>query len=297
MGRTTQRPRQRRTIRRALIAAAIAIPVGALGAAAPALAKVEPNQEFLPFVNCPVKVKGVRNCLVARTESGEFKVGSKTVPITKLITLEGGLKEGSTQLVPPTTGSALSKVPLPLPGGLIGLPGLEGLGGGATEVTATTELAGEVQVDESVLVTGSAPAVILPIKVKLDNTVLGKECYIGSDSAPIVLHLTTGTTSPPAPNKPITGNPGHLTVNAGATIFTISGNSLVDNSFAAPGVAGCGESLSALINPIVDVDSGLPAAAGQNTAILNGTILEASAREVKRSHVIKKPKKEKAPKA
>jgi hypothetical protein len=282
---------------RLLIAAAISIPLGVMGAAAPALAKVEPNQEFLPFVNCPVKTHGVRYCLVARTMSGEFTVGSKTVPITKTITLEGGLKEGSTQLIPPTTGSILSKTPLPLPGGLVGIPGGEGLGGELTEVTATTELAGEVQVNEANLSSGSAPAVELPIKVKLDNPVLGKECFIGSDSNPIVLHLTTGTTSPPPPNKPISGNPGHLEINKDLTIFTILGNSLVDNAFAAPGVAGCGEGLSSLIDPIVDLDSGLPAAAGHNTAILNGTVLEAAAREVKKSHIIKKPKKEKAPKS
>ena len=49
-------------------------------------------------------------------------------------------------------------------------------------------------------------AVTLPLKVKLSNEMLGEECYIGSDAEPIVLHLTTGETAPPAGTEPIRGS-------------------------------------------------------------------------------------------
>jgi hypothetical protein len=51
------------------------------------------------------------------------------------------------------------------------------------------------------------------VKVRLENPFLGSECYVGSNSSPVVLNLTTGTTSPPAPNKPIKGTVGNIEVN------------------------------------------------------------------------------------
>lgn len=275
----------RRFVALAVFAAVVSL---SLAGASAALAKTEPNPEFLPFVNCPIQNKAVRACIVSTVTSGEFTLGNKTVPVSKPIVLQGGLEEGSTELIPPSSGEELSKTPLPVPGGLVGLEL-----GAPTEVTATTELAGPVQVDESKLADGNGVAVTLPIKVKLDNPVLGAECYVGSAATPIVLKLTTGTTSPPPPNKPITGKPGTLTTNPELSIFTITGSSLVDNSFSAPGAEGCGGALSAVVDEAVNLQVGLPAEAGKNTAVLNGTIQETFAKPLKKSKVIKKPKKEK----
>jgi hypothetical protein len=63
-------------------------------------------------------------------------------------------------------------------------------------------------------------------------------------------------------------------------IGKLSGVSLVDNAFAAPGVNGCAGALALLIDPLVDVDAGLPAASGHNTAVMNGTVLNTEARLV-----------------
>lgn len=257
----------------------------AAGALAPqsALAKAQPNPEFAQFSQCPVTVKKVAKCLVAHTTSGEFKLGNKTVKINKTITLQGGLEERSHVLVPAADGETLSRTPLKIPGGLTGVEGLEG-----AEITATTELAGPVEVFAENL-EGAGTAVVLPIKVKLESSaLLGEECYVGSEAEPIVLHLTTGTTNPPAPNKPISGNPGTATFNEALTIVTINGNSLVDNSFAAPGANGCGGALSAVIDEVVDLQSGLPAAAGSNTAILSGSLAETTPKLVKKAKVIPK---------
>ena len=123
----------------------------------------------------------------------------------------------------------------------------------------------------------------LPIRVHLENPFLGSECYIATNTHPLVIPFTTGTTSPPAPNTPISGSPGELAFNDGGTILTISKNSLVNNSFAAPEATGCGGVFAFLIDPIIDAKLGLPAAAGQNTAILDGTLKVGNAESVKAS--------------
>lgn len=257
-----------------------------LGALAPAAAdaKTQPNPEFERFAHCPVTVKKVTECLVAVTSNGEFKLANKTVKITKPITLQGGIEEDSRALVPASDGGTLSRAQLPVPGGLLGIEGLESVGG---EVLAVTELAGPVQVFPANL-EGAGTAVEMPLKVKLENALLGESCYVGSESEPIVLRLTTGTTSPPAPNEPIEGDPGSASFNAALTIITISGVSLVDNSFSAPGANGCGGALSLLLDEAVNLQVGLPSASGNNTAILDGSLAEAAPVSVKKAKVIPK---------
>jgi len=119
----------------------------------------------------------------------------------------------------------------------------------------------------------------LPLKIHLENPLLGSGCYIGSNAHPVVIEFTSGTTSPPAPNKPITGKPGENKFSAGG-VLTNTGNELVNNSYAAPGAEGCGGIFSFLIDPILDSKLGLPSAAGHNTAILRGTLQAASAEAV-----------------
>ncbi|HEX7609271.1 MAG TPA: hypothetical protein VF380_01235, partial [Solirubrobacteraceae bacterium] len=169
-----------------------------------------------------------------------------------------------------------------------GLTGIEGLGG---EVTASTELVGPVYLNPFKVVGREGTGVTLPIRVHLENPALGESCYIGNESDPVTLKLTSGKTSPPAPNTPIEGSPGKLTTNEGASILTLHANKLVDNAFPAPAAEGCGGSLALLLNPIVNADAGLPAAAGHNTAILTGTVMESAASFVKQAHVVPKPKK------
>ena len=84
-----------------------------------------------------------------------------------------------------------------------------------------------------------------PTQIKLSNPFLGNTCYDGSNSDPIQIKYTTGTTSPPPPNEPLEGKPGGVfSTNEGAIAHIVEGK-LVDNSFAAPGVTGCGVAGSA----------------------------------------------------
>ena len=107
--------------------------------------------------------------------------------------------------------------------------------------------------------TGAA-SLNISVRVKLEGNPgvdLGSSCFIG----PIALNLTTGTTSPPLPNLPITGVP--YDADAGTA-------TLVNNSFNVPGATGCG--LFGVANSSINTELGLPAAAGKNTARLVGVV-------------------------
>jgi hypothetical protein len=179
--------------------------------------------------------------------------------------------------VAPTDGAPeLSKTPLVLPGGLLGIELL----GNLTEVTVTAEMAGPIKMFLAHALEGKGVAASLPIKAKLDNLLLGPSCYIGSDSEPISLNLTTGTTNPPPPNTPITGDPGITHLNFYGHLEQ-SHVSLVDNAFSSPGANGCGGPVIELVvDPSVDLKAGLPSPAGENTAIMNGEVQFIPSREL-----------------
>lgn len=258
-----------------------------------------PKGEFAPFKDCPLSTPGIENCLFSEATSGEFTVGKRTVPISKTIILQAGFKFNSVtekiEVVGAEDGNTLSKTALPVPGGLLNVVAPEFLpkflqeifnnfiNEGITGVTATTELAApasHIGLSTENLLFEEGTALSLPLKIKLDNTFLGSACYVGSNAAPIVINFTTGTTSPPAPNKPIKGSAGTFEANESFTLITLNGGKLVNNSFAAPGAEGCGGFLSFLIDPAVNGALGLPAAAGHNTAILQGKLSTAAASAV-----------------
>jgi hypothetical protein len=300
---TENNPRRLTRVRRRTLVVAVAVmaPLAALGVASPALATVHhPTGIFAPFADCPLSNSSTENCIFATTKSGEFKVGKKTVPIVNTITLQGGFSGtgSSIKFIAAENGETLSKTAQPVPGGLLGivapsfLPGFlqelfnEFINKGVTGVTATTELAApasSIGLDTENLVDEEGIALSLPVKVKLSNAFLGESCYIGSNSHPIVIEFTTGATSPPPPNKSIHGKAGTFGEEDDFALIRFTNNTLVNNSFAAPGAEGCGGIFSFLIDPAVNAELGVPAAAGNNTAILNGTLETANAAAVKAS--------------
>jgi len=291
-------------IRRAIVAvAAVVASAAMLAVASPALAVIHhPKGEFAVFAECPLNNPEAPFCIVAKTESGEFSIGKEKVPITNPITLQGGVAnflEPNEKFYAAENGNTLTKSPQKVPGGLTGLVKcneisnfLERLAceavfeNGLTGVTATTELAGpasSIGVHAEALLHDSGIALSLPLKIHLENPLLGNSCYIGSNAHPIVIEFTPATTSPPPPNEPITGKAGELSGNEAGTIVFNKGNELVNNSYPSPGAEGCGGIFSFLIDPIVDSKLGLPSAAGKNTAILSGTLEVTVAEFVKAS--------------
>jgi hypothetical protein len=266
----------------------------ALSLAAPALAQLK--GDWVVFAQCQVKNPEVSFCIHATNTGGELQIGKVTIPINKAITFQGGSIEdpntGQEKFVGAYNGETLSKTPLSVPGGLAAvvdptsLPkGLHEvyeklITEGLTGVTATIELVGNPGISLANLLQEQDVALELPIRVKLSNPFLGEECYIGSQANPVTLALTTGTTSPPKPNKPITGTAGTLSFEDSSEILVIAGYQLVDNAFSVPGAAGCGGIYSAFIDPAVNARMGLPSAAGHNTAVLSGTMQVAAASDV-----------------
>jgi len=278
----------------ALVLAAAAMLV--LAAAVPAMAE---SKDFEVFKQCPTKNPAVNLCVFVQSSGGEFTIGNKTVPVNKTITLQGGsiLNEetGAETFVAAANGETLSKTPLTVPGGLIGIKAPTWwpkfiqewfnklINEGFTGVTATSELVGTPGISRSNLLSTEGVALSLPVRLHLNNAILGSECYVGSKAHPVTFNLTTGTTSPPAPNKPITGAVGELEFKDEFTLVIIKGNKVVDNAFSAPGTEGCGGIFSFLVNGLVSEILGVPAAAGHNTAILEGSLQNATAEAVKKA--------------
>jgi hypothetical protein len=273
----------------AVVAAALMV----LAFAAPALA-TKPTGDFVNFGECPLSNPSVNQCIFAQTTSGQFSIGSTEVPITKTITLQGGLifieePRSETFVDAKNPANTLSKTPQNVPGGLLkivaplGWPEIlqvifnEFISKGITGVNASTELVGTPTLNRLNLLFASGTALSLPVRVHLENSFLGSKCYVGSASKPVTVNLTTGTTSPPLPNLPITGSPGEPEFKDEGALVIVKKNSLVDNSFSAPTAEGCGEQIlfgifTGIIDSAVNSELGLPSEAGHNTAVLNGQL-------------------------
>ncbi|WP_051970674.1 hypothetical protein [Kitasatospora azatica] len=241
--------------------------------------------------NCPIASGPLQEpsdlqvgCVVSVTRAGTFTIGTTTVPLTSPITLQFGVYwDKSAPQVTFPDGSSANQYATVAPSGAklltaqpaqITIPGIINFLPGLTSVFAQVELAGQVT-DFTPLAAGeSYPVFKLPVKLHLYNAFFGGNCYIGSNSSPIVLRPTTGTTAPPAPAQPMTGDPGTIAVNTdpngfGSVIASFSGATLVDNTFAVPGASGCG--LGGSLDWIIDLAMGIPAGAGKGSVSFQRT--------------------------
>jgi hypothetical protein len=266
-------------------------------------AMATPTGGYAVFAQCPTHAKKVNGCIYSPTESGYVKIGKQEVPIVNTQVLQGGLLRETEPFVKHLSealnGETLTKTPQKVPGGLLGLVKCNEITGSGwfekelrkacewvfeneyTGVNAITELAApasSVVLNTAAEQLGEGTALTLPVKVRLENPLLGSECYIGSEAEPITLNLTTGATT----GGP-TGKPGTQIEKEGGGILEISGLSLVSNTFTAPGATGCG--IFGLLDGLVNSKIGLPAAAGESTAVLNGKVELANSELVEESEI------------
>jgi len=276
----------------------LAIGLVALGLTASAQAKL--TGEFTRFANCPYKNEKAIKCIYSVTEGGEVVLGSKKVPIVNPVVLQGAYgepaeeKEGAEfyPMIAATNGVTLSKSPQPVPGGLAGLVNCKeikepifratcelALENGVTGVNSTLELArpaSEIRISENNLAGEIGTALQLPVKFHLENPFLGSNCYVGSSTNPVIWKLSSAS--------PGFGGEGEFL--EGFKIVKLKGNVLVDNTWSAPGVTGCGGPLvELLLNPVVNTSAGLPAAAGKNKAVLKNTIYQSAAVTVNQNDI------------
>ena len=286
-------------------AALLVVALASLAFAGSATAKL--TKEFTRFQNCPYTNAEVKRCLYSVTSGGEVVLGSKKVPIVNPVTLQGGYGKPNFEEESPeflfakffaaTNGITLSEASQPVPGGLAGFVNCKEISNfllriscegifenGLTGVNSTVQLArpaSEIRISENHLAEGEGIALKLPVKARLENPLFGSNCYVGSSSNPIIWNLTSGVTNPPKGTAPITGKVGEVEFLEEARILRLTGNEIVDNTWAAPAASGCGGLFSFIIDPIVNASSGLPAAAGKNVAREKNTVYTTTASAVK----------------
>ncbi len=240
----------------AVVAALVAVAL-----MAPMASAATPAPGYEQFAGCPSRTEFsyISACIRSTVTGGRFKIGNKEVPIEKAIVLSGGTNREEGQFTYNSKGG-LTVVKQKVPGGVVGLTGLtwllELLGSEALTLYSAAELVG------TPVLNGFAEFT-LPLKFHLINGTLGSNCYIGSASNPVTLHLTAGTSGK------LTGTVPNISEDA-LEIIHLKGGKYVDGLFAAPGASGCVLTLFGFIpisiNGLVNSSSGLPAASGTNEA-------------------------------
>jgi len=108
------------------------------------------------------------------------------------------------------------------------------------------------------------------IKVQLINPLLGNNCYVGTDQNPIVVNpqLSVG----PGGGLKVLHDPNPA-AHPDTEVLKITKAIATDNTFVAPAVTGCGPGgvANIAIDEALDTATGLPAASGSNSLVLNGT--------------------------
>ncbi|HYV16429.1 MAG TPA: hypothetical protein VE972_10450 [Conexibacter sp.] len=219
---------------------------------------------FPDYTGCPRTISGVSICVDVQDTSGALNIKGFNVPLGRSLEIRGGFIPNGTErpdFVPATGTNGFISQAVPVPGGLLGIEWLPG-----NSVLAITELAGS---PSAIHFDVESQGLSVPVKVRLVNVLLGMDCHIGTNSRPVVLNFTTGTTSPPAPNRPIRGHLGEIS-STEEQIF-IRDVLDVENSFAVPGATECGLGLG-LINTLVNLKLRLPSAAGNNSVEVHNDI-------------------------
>ena len=247
-----------------------------------------PKGMFAPFTNCPLKDTFMQQtvvntaCTAGEATSGTITIGNITTQVTEPVNVQFGFGAPidhslfPSPAIPPLAGPSAITTTKPdlIPESLttaLGCstatdPTIQNMCTQAqadpadNQVFALAQDAGNIQNFD--LFTWEQP-----MKFKLINPLLGNNCYIGTDSDPVVLHPqlqgTPGTTLTVQfdPNVP----------NHDAGVLALNDVNAVDTTFSAPTVVDCGPGGAAdyAVNHALNVSSGLPAASG-NSLTLNG---------------------------
>lgn len=273
----------------AAVAAAFATAAAVVTATAPTAAAAAPPTLaglWAPLNRCPVDapamlaadgISVISSCVSSSAATGTIKLGSTTIT-TGATDLQLGLvnNEGVYSTVAPS-GGAVVGAPVDIPGGILGLmcpskiPVISDIcdkvvNSPLNRVTATIESAGAPRdFDLAAGVTTGAPILTLPVKIRLSNPFLEPNCYIGSNSNPILLKPANLT----APTASIVGFDADGSPNPAGEMgyLSLTGASQGDSTFAVPGATGCG--LFGLLSGAVNLKQGLPSPAGRNSLVLN----------------------------
>lgn len=268
----------------ALVTAAVLMPLSA--ASASVQSSVTLNGDWAPFNRCPVdntamlQADGANQaplCVASSSPAGTIKIGNMA-PSTSRSDLQFGLISGSAgfTIIPPRQ-SAVQSAPVRQPGGLSGMicpsskPPARQLcktlahDRQLNKVTATLMSAGAPSnFNLAAGLSSGIPIVTLPVKIHLQNALLGQNCYIGTNANPIVLHPENAT-NPVVQSESFDGNGTPDSTGVMFAIFS-NGGTQQDTSFSVPGATGCGPART--FNALINQKAGLPSPSGQNSLVL-----------------------------
>jgi hypothetical protein len=279
-----------RILKRGGYAATVAVTAGlALITSGSAAFATTLSGDWAAFTRCPVGnasmlaadgVNIIADCAATDSPSGSATLGDTTLA-TGNSNLQLGVlintNTGADTAVAPS-GGAIVAAPVQVPGGLLGLmcpstiPAVTLLCDSITNsklnaVTATIQAAGNPSnLDLANAFNKGATVITLPVKIHLSNPLLGSDCYIGSNSSPIVLNPKTEVVPPKSSTRTFDPN-GTPHPNGTMLEVTLSGGQLGDSTFAVPGASGCGP--LGVADPAVDLKQGLPSPSGDNSLVLD----------------------------
>ncbi len=289
-------------------------------AAVPALAK-ETKQEkvekkaWATFKHCPLSNPQTQLCFAGITSGGKkggfFSLGGITVPLSKPITLQGGVHEveepESYYIIPAEGGETLESPELKVPGGLgVITPTIqeqakwpaelkeafkEAKKNKETALNVKIELAGgntlfEIPdaLDVINLVFESGPAFTLPLKVKMTSPFLAKlgggPCEVGNEEHPVYQYLTTERSS--------NGAAGELQIDHEGNLVILKNSRLGDLGWPVPEggqASGCGGAYESYVNEAINIVLGLNYSSSNEWShgltLLAGTLYESVAETYK----------------
>lgn len=244
--------------------------------------------DWAPFTRCPVQDPAMlaadgrtnnASCVASDSPSGSIKIGN-TAATTGDTNLQFGLiyspPSGTYSFASPA-GGALVAAPVQIPGGLLGLmcPSnilavsllcQEATNNNLNNVTAQVQSVGNPSnFSLNAGLSAGQPILTLPVKIQLQNPLLGSNCYLGTDSNPVVLHPENLT----APNLGVQYFDTNGTPDPSGPMFSyaLSGANQGDSTFAVPGASGCGP--LGVADAAINLKDGLPSPSGNNNLVLN----------------------------
>ncbi|WP_260696856.1 hypothetical protein [Streptomyces sp. 130] len=245
------------------------------------------NGSWAPFSRCPVDdpamlaADGATDtaiCVSSHSASGSIKLGNTEVPVGASDLQVGVVNHpGGTSTVISPAGGALIADSAKVPGGLLGLmcpndvPVVTGICNTLTDVnlnrvTATIESVNTPTGFQLVAgTTTGKPILTLPVRIHLENPLLGDKCYIGSSSNPILLR-PQNLTQPVISSEKFAGD-GTPDTAGQMNRLNLLGATQTDTTYSVPGTNGCG--LLGSLNWAVNLKTGLPSASGNNNVTLN----------------------------
>ncbi len=278
------------TTRRAVLTAAAIVAALSLVVSVGSASAVTLKGEWAPYNRCPVDNATMLStnveegfisvCLAVESRSGSLKIGKLSTKIGPSDLQMGVLGQeaiGKFDAIASDASPILAS-PIEIPGGLAGLvcPTGQDFTGDIckpsrparlNKLTARVESAGSVT-NLSLFSTFQPPAPImtLPIKIHLQNPLLGPNCFIGSTAHPILVQ--PATVKPPESFIVRYDVDGTFDQENGPLFETIFANgSQADTQFAVPAASGCGYANH--LNAVVNHGVGLPSPAGKNSMALN----------------------------